>query len=354
MKFFDKKYLKFIILGIILILAYKVIDNIAYLTDALKTFIAILSPVIIGAVIAFFTYRPSKLIAKHISKIKNNFIKKKSLTIGVLIVYSIIAVILSVAFHFVIPVVINNIQDLIAHVPSYYSLIMKYIQNNETLTNLTKNATEKFVAIINADTINYVISLISTIANYFMTFFIGVIFSVYFILYKDRLATHLINLRKLIFKDREEFKIFKYARKIINLFYAYFTGLALDALLIGTVTGIVLALFNVPYAVLLGLVVAFGNMIPFFGAIIAAIVIYIVCALTFGPIPALWSLAFQLVLGQIDGNIIQPRILSHSVGISPLTVLLTVVILGEIFGPLGMILGVPIVAALKLVIYNEN
>ncbi len=354
MKFTDKKYWQYILVGIILIITYKAIDNLGYLTGAILKFLTVLTPVIIGAVIAFFTYRPVKRLADKLYKCKFKFIQNKALTLSVIFIYIIILLFLLVLIRFIIPVVIKNVQDLVNHIPAYYQMIMSFVEKNDTLKDLTKdiNLYEKLVKYINTDTINSIIAIISKIANSFITFFLSVIFSVYFILYKDRMSNHIRRIKEYLFKDKQ-FKLFNYTGKIINLFHSYFSGLALDAILIGTVTAIVLALFKVPYAVLLGVIVAFGNMIPFFGSIVAGIIEYIVCAFTFGPLKALWVLAFQLILGQIDGNIIQPKIIGRSVGVSPLTVLITVVVLGDVFGPLGMILGVPVVAALKIFIDDE-
>ena len=93
-------------------------------------------------------------------------------------------------------------------------------------------------------------------------------------------------------------------------------------------------------------------MIPFFGPIASAAVGYIATAVTMGPLKAIWVLLFQLVLGQVDGNLIQPKIVGTSVGISPFWVIFAVTFFGGIWGPWGMILGVPIVGALGM-LYDD-
>ena len=95
-------------------------------------------------------------------------------------------------------------------------------------------------------------------------------------------------------------------------------------------------------------------MIPFFGPIIAAIIVTFISAMALGPIKALWILLFQIVLGQIDGNVIQPRIIGGSVGISPFWVIFAVLLFGGIWGPWGMLLGVPIVASIRMMILSIN
>jgi len=93
-------------------------------------------------------------------------------------------------------------------------------------------------------------------------------------------------------------------------------------------------------------------MIPFFGPIVSAVIVYIICALVMGPFPALWALLFQIIVGQLDSNLIQPKIVGGSVGISPLWVIFAVTFFGGIWGPLGMIIGVPVVAAIRFLYHD--
>ena len=88
-------------------------------------------------------------------------------------------------------------------------------------------------------------------------------------------------------------------------------------------------------------------MIPFFGPIFAAVLIFILSFLSVGPVKALWILVFQIILGQLDSHIIQPKIISHSVGITPFWVVFAVLVFGELWGVLGMIIGVPLVAVAR-------
>ena len=352
MKKIDKNFLRIIIAGIILIAVYKFIDNLDFIVNAFGALLKILTPIIIGAVIAFFTYRPTRKVASLIAKSKNKRLKKAAPGLGILIVYFIIFGIIVLFFKYMIPLIVKNIQDLVYNAPKYYAILMSFISKNEYLANATANLNlyEKLIKYINTDTINHIVSVLTFIANSFIKFFLSIVLSIYFILERDTVFRYAGKIKSLFFKKKSSGNFSEYFRKIINIFYSYFTGMALDAVIMGTASGIILAIFKVPYAVLLGLIVAFGNMIPFFGSIVSAIIEYIVGALAFGFVGALWIPVMQFVLGQLDGNIIQPRILGHSVGLSPLIVLMSVIIFGDIFGPVGMILGVPVVASLKIVL----
>ena len=108
-------------------------------------------------------------------------------------------------------------------------------------------------------------------------------------------------------------------------------------------------IFKVPYAFMLGLVVAIGNLIPFLGPIIASLIVFLISTLTLGPLSGIWLLILQFVMAQLDSNLLQPKILSESTGISPLLVLISVTVFGSLWGAAGMIIGVPVCAIAKTI-----
>lgn len=340
-----------VLTGVLIIIAYKFIDNISYFLDALGSFIGILTPIIIGAVIAFFLSRPIAAIKGFIEKSKWKFLNKKAQALSIFIVYAAALGIIALFFKYIIPLIVKNIQDLIINAPSYYEFAKKFIEGNEFLSSAAAklNIYEWFTKLLSTDNLNRVISLISGIANSFITSFLSIVLSIYMIIEKDGIFKFFKTAGRLIFREKIDKFDSGYIVKITDIFYSYFTGLALDAVIVGIISTVVLSIFNVPYPVLLGLIVTLGNLIPFFGSIIAAVCEYIVGAFAFGPVHALWIPLFQFILGQIDGNLLQPKILGESVGISPILVLISVIIFGDLFGALGMILGVPVVAAIKLV-----
>ena len=341
-------------IGILLIIAYKFIDNIGYFLNAVGSFFDILTPIIIGAVIAFFLARPITAIKKLIEKSKWKFLAKKSKTLSIAIVYILAFLVIGLFFKYIIPLIVKNIQELITNAPTYYEYAKKFIEGNELLSSAAAqlNIYEWFTKLLSTDTLNKAISIVSGIADSFITSFLSIVLSIYMISDKEGIFRFFKRTGKLIFREKFEKLDSGYIVKTADIFYSYFTGLALDAIIVGFISTIVFLIFRVPYAILLGLIVTLGNLIPFFGSIIAAICEYLVGAFAFGPIGALWIPAFQFILGQIDGNLLQPKILGESVGISPILVLVSVIIFGDLFGPLGMILGVPVVAAVKMMTDN--
>lgn len=362
MKKIQSNWIKLVIAGAILIVIYRLTENLDRTAYSVKNFIGVFTPCIIGAAMAFFLWRPAHRAETLIGKCKITWIAKRKKGLSVLLVYLIIFIFVSVCINVIIPGVVTNIKELAVNAPEYLKKAETFINENEYLSQynfldkLNDKLTEFVRDNLTVGKINKYVTMVGGVANSFMSFFLGIIFSVYILLARDSIKGFAAKVYNRLFAGKTGSIVKTYIYKTIDLFYSYFSALAIDAVLIGTITAVVLAIFKVPYAVLLGLLVAVGNLIPFFGPIIAALCVYIITAIAFGPLKAIWVIAFQLVLGQIDGNLIQPKILGRSTGLKPLLVLFSVVVFGDLFGFLGMIMGVPVIAALKMLVddYLDN
>ena len=354
MKLLDNKWGKFILSGAALLLIYKLLNNFSDVAAVFERIIDILFPVILGLAIAFFLSKPAEKLAKLISKIKLKLIQKNALIISVLIVYAVIILVLFFSVKFVAPKIYKNVEELALNIPTYFQAFNKFIAENDILSkfNGLDFLWDKFADMFNPSQINKYIGIISGIANSFLTFFLAIILSVYMIMEKENIFKFLGKFSDRFLPEKTKNIVYVYGRKTVDRFYSYFTGLALDALLVGILCSLFFSVIKVPYAPLLGFLVAVGNLVPFFGPIIANIIIFIITTITTGPFKALWVLVFQIIFGQIDGNIIQPKILSNSTGISPLLVLVAVIIFGNLFGFLGMVIGVPLFAVIKDVVVD--
>lgn len=353
MKKIESYWWKILAVGIILIVAWKVLDF-SNVKSWIKSAFDIMMPFIIGAVLAFFTNKPSKAIEEFLKRKAKRLSKKAARVISVLSVYAVLIAILAFSLNFLIPALYVNMQDLVKNAPSYYETIKNFTDNSEFLSSLgiLDKISESVMSYINFSMMGKFVGIVSSVANSVLTFFLGIILSIYILLEKESLANFFKTLGKLVLKGKHSATVAMYCGEFAKLFNSYFLGLMFDALLMGVLSSIFFALFGAPFPLLLGLCVAIGNMIPFFGPIASAAVGYIATAVSMGPLKAIWVLLFQLVLGQVDGNLIQPKIVGTSVGISPFWVIFAVTFFGGIWGPWGMILGVPIVGALGM-LYDD-
>lgn len=351
MKIFDKNCIKLIFVGLILIVAYKSINSIGNILSYASLLVRVLMPLILGSVIALFVYSPVCRLKKLLCKTEKKWIVKYALHISTVLVYVFLFAIIALAIDFIMPVLYKNAEELALNIPGYVDKLNALLSRVDFFPELNLNHIGgQLLSYLDFARLNEYLSVITDIANSFVSVLVSIIISVYIVLDKERIFCFLAKLRTHVRFGEKTDVFIVYIKKIVYLFRSYFAGLFIDALLIGIFSTIVFSCFNVPYAVFLGLVVTIGNLIPFFGPIIAAFITYLIGMISLGPVNALWILAFQLVLGQIDGNLIQPRIVGSQVGVSPLLVLISVTVFGGLFGPVGMILGVPVCAAIKLVL----
>ena len=186
--------------------------------------------------------------------------------------------------------------------------------------------------------------------NVIFDLFVTIVVSVYMLLERSDIKSFLQNLSKAIFDKKTNEAIARYYRKTNSIFFSFITSQLLDAIIVGIVTGIAMSIMKVKYAVLLGFLIGLFNIIPYFGAIVAVIIAVIITIFTGGFIQAIWLAVIVVALQQIDANIINPKILGNSLNLSPILVIFAVTVGGAYFGVLGMFLGVPVIAFIKIIL----
>lgn len=178
---------------------------------------------------------------------------------------------------------------------------------------------------------------------------IAIIVSVYFLLGKDKLCS---QAKKIAFAYLPE-KVFNKTQEIIhlsnNMCGKFIVGKIIDSTIIGVICFICLSIFQFDYALLISVIVGVTNVIPFFGPFIGAIPSAFLL-LIIDPVQCFWFVIFIIILQQIDGNIIGPKILGNSVGVSGIWIMVSVIIGGGLFGVAGMVLGVPVFAVIYTLI----
>ncbi len=338
--------------GLLFVVGYKIIDNFSKILDHVLMIFDILTPFIIGGVIAFFLHKPVDKLRFLIEKARIPLLKKYSMPLAIGGVYLLFLLVCAFVISFLIEAIYDNIAEIITNWDIISARAMEIFNgvNIPQKQEWLDKANAFLTNLLETEVLLKAGNIVGGVASSLVSIFTGLIISVYTIAEKESLKALVRSGLYLVFRSSRVLKINSYIRRLIDMFYSYFTGLAIDAVVIGAVSIVFYMLYDAPYPWLLGLVAAVGNMIPFFGPIIAAIIITLMCLIALGPLDALWVLLFQLVLGQIDGNLIQPRIVGNSVGISPFWVIFAVLFFGGIWGAAGMLLGVPIVAAVRMVL----
>lgn len=194
----------------------------------------------------------------------------------------------------------------------------------------------------------YAIGMTSRVINLFLS----IIISIYTLLYKDLLIATIDRIAKLFIKKRSLEIIKSYLNQTNEIFYKFISTQFLDAFILGVLATIILALIGVKYAVTLGILLGICNMIPYFGAMFASILTVFITFLTGGATLAIITGISLLILQQIDGNIIGPRLMGGALNMNPILIILSITIGGAYFGVIGMFLSIPIAAMLKIIFNN--
>ena len=197
-----------------------------------------------------------------------------------------------------------------------------------------------------------VTSLTSSVYSVVMVIFnilLGIVAAVYILIFKEELCAQAKKVTVAVFSRQHADRLLELARRTNSIFGGYVMGKIIDAVLVGVITYFGVLFMGMPYAALIGTIVGVTNIIPFFGPFLGAVPSALLLMID-KPVNALYFCIFILILQQVDGNIIENRILGEKLGISDFWVLVAILVFGGIFGFAGMLLGVPVFAVLYTVI----
>lgn len=360
-----KTWLFFFTIGIALMLAYKIIESIGNLTNVIGNLISIVSPFFAGLLMAYLLYIPENKIEKSYRKAKSKFIRKHARKFAIFTTYLIAILLLIIIINFILPVLIESINELIGNLENYYNKVI------ETYNNLPDDSIFKTEKVYNAlkelqnfdvqkylsfDRITGYVKGVVGFATGIFDIFVALVVSIYILAERNEILAFFKRLTKVMFKEKTVNRIEKYFYRANGVFFKFISSQFIDAVIVGVLATIVMKLLHIKYASLLGFSIGLFNMIPYFGAIIAVSISALITLITGGVSTAAIMLISIVILQQIDANIINPKIIGDSLEISPILVILSVTIGGGYFGVLGMFLGVPAAAILKILVndYIDN
>lgn len=354
------KWLYWFLFAVAVIMVYKTLDNFTAIGNWLQGFLDVLMPFIIGILIAYILYIPSRKIENIYSKVqKPRIIAKKARALSVLTVYLIAVLLIVMAFRFLIPAIANAVVDFVNNFQGYYTAMMTSIENlpedsvlkSDIVLNLINEIQNIDVKqFFNMENLAQYAKGAINIASKVFDFFVALVVSVYVLMQRREILEFFKKLGKALFKENTYQSIGRYFNRTNNIFFNFIAGQVLDGVVVGIITSIGMSIIGVKYAVPLGFMIGLFNLIPYFGAIIGVVLATFITFLTGGLTQAITMVIVVIVLQQIDANIINPKIIGTSLKISPLLVIFGVTVGGAYFGVWGMFLAVPIIAVFKLVV----
>lgn len=351
------KWMYWFSFAVALILVYKVLDSFSDIKLWFSNLFSVLSPFIVGIIIAYILYIPSRKFEQIYGKVK--IIKKRARPLSVFTVYILFILLVVIGIRFLVPAITSSFQDLVNNFQSYYVSI------KESIMALPENSifkSERFMNVINQfngfkieDYINlnmigqYAQGVISFASGIF-DMFVSLVVSLYLLLDRKKIIYFIKKFVGAFFNNQLYKNIGKYFHRTNEIFCKFLSSQFLDAIVVAILTSVAMSIMHIKYAVMLGLFIGLFNLIPYFGAIIAVTISVILTILTGGISQAIEMAIVVIILQQIDANFINPKIVGESLEISPLLVIFSVTVGGAYFGILGMFLAVPISAVIKLLI----
>ena len=191
------------------------------------------------------------------------------------------------------------------------------------------------------------ISYLTKIGGYIVNIFVGLAISFYLLMDKDFMLKGWSRFRRAVFSESINKRLDLFWKEFDFVVSGYIRGQLIDVFIIGILISLVLLFLGIDYAIVIGIISGFANLIPMIGSTLATIVAVVVALAGDTPIKALYALILLIILQQIDGNIIVPKVVGKSVNLHPLMVVLSLFIFGSLFGLVGMLVAVPITALFK-------
>ena len=355
----EKKTLKNIFLGVALcIILYWLLHE----TDRVKAVFAVISdvsfPFVLGACLAFILNVPMRAIEGLLKGVKKPGFRR---VLSVLLTFVAVLLVLAIVFLLLIPQIVNTVESLVPKLVEFFNNVQTFvidsINNNPDLVELIGTELNKFDwAGLVQDAIKMVsnslttivsgaLVAISTASSVIMDVVIALVFAVYCLFQKETLAR---QGRKLVYAFLPE-KAADYIVRVLRLtnatFSNFFSGQCVEVCILGTMFAVSMAIFQMPYIPLVSVLVAVTAFIPVVGAWIGCVfgAFFILVA---NPLQAVWFVVMFVVLQQIENNLIYPRVVGTSIGLSGMWVLIAVGVGGSLMGVAGMFLMIPVTSVI--------
>ena len=345
----DPKYVKICsYVCLTVLITFILLRILSYSGDFWRTlwtmFTAILKPIIIGGIISYLFMPVVERIEHLLSKEDKPWRRPAAVAIFYISVALILALII-LALFFAVKGGINElmnldfeaIKDFLLSLSDQFSKEIESIQEKMADTDLPIGKAGDLLT-----------GFINSVAGFFSGLLFGVIFSIYFMLDGKNLKKYWLNVCNLIFGDKCMAYLSQIASDADSVFSGYIRGQFIDAVIVGTCSSILLLLAGVPYAVVIGILMGIGNLIPYVGPVVGYGATAIICLIMGQFDKLIIGILIIAVIMFVDGNVVNPKLLSSNIEVHPLLVIAALLAGGALGGFVGMLVAVPCAALLKL------
>lgn len=366
----SSKYFTISIYTVLTVLVVSLIVKAVFFWDStskvINNLISTLSPFLIGVLIAFLI-NPLVNWIRNTVLVKWLHIKNRGLNklLAIFIAYFIVLTITSLGLIYIIPEIINSLNQLLDKMPVWANAIMDFINgladkypelNFKYIQDIINNADstlQSFLSDIIKGMTTTIVSTGVSIIKFVFNFIVAIIVSCYLLIDKKMQARSIKRMIYAFFKEERANEICRNIRRAITIFSDFFDGKMIDSLIMGIlcfVCMMIISLFGIEgfanCALLVSIIVGITNMIPYFGPFLGGIPSVLLLCI-YSPKSGIIFAILIIVLQQLDGNVIGPKILGDSTGLRPLWIIFAITLGGWLAGVAGMLLGVPCVAVIS-------
>lgn len=348
------------LMGLILftIAVYVCFENIDVVLHTLMRVIGLLSPFILGGCIAFIMNVPMRVIERNL--FRNEKLKRIKRPISILLTLIFILGILFIVTFVISPELIRTISTLVKSIPAFgekvqvqltelvnkYPDLQRYIADfqfdwNQIDWEMVAKNILGFAQDFTSNIFNSTIGIVGSIVSGLTNFIIGFVFAIYILTQKENLSRQAKKILYAYLPEKRAERTIYIFTLAENTFSNFLSGQCTEAIILGCMFFVAMTIFKLPYALLVGVLIAFTALIPIFGAFIGCF-IGAFLILMISPVQALWFVILFNVLQQIEGNLIYPHVVGGSVGLPSIWVLFAVTVGGNLMGIFGMLIFIPI------------
>lgn len=320
---------------------------------------AALQPVMIGIVLAYLLCPVAKFLERQLGRVK--WLARAARPLSVLLTLIFALGILGLFCALVLPQVAESIRSLVVDLPGLLEVqlarLQTYLQSDSdaaaTAMQMIASVETFLMTWIKENlfsTVSNVAGSVLSVGSAIVNFVVSVVVTVYLLLDRER---YLAQCRKLFYAVSQNKRFNRAVMEVLHqadqIFSGFISGKLLDSLIVGIICFVCLTVLKIPYAMLVSVIVGVTNIIPMFGPFIGAIPSAFLILLV-SPSKCIVFVIFVVILQQVDGNIIGPRILGNSTGLSAFYVTVAMLLFGKLMGFVGMIVGVPLFATLYYIV----
>ncbi len=366
----NKKYLYLGGTAIIVLVVWQVLNITLLSWDHVMGMVGMintaLSPVYIGLIIAYLLDPLMGILEAHVmDPLAHRILKKKvhladGIARGVSVFVVILAAIFALfgLFMLVLPELVNSLTSLVNNMPSYYQVLREWIQGlgkshpeiAQYTMNLSESAYQQLRTWLENDLLPSSTQILASVSGSVMGFlstlfdiFIGLIISIYLLANKEVFLAQSRKLIYSIFPVNRANNLLELCGEANYIFSKFISGKLIDSVIVGIITFFVMSILGMPYASLISVIIGVTNVIPFFGQYIGIIPSAFLVLLV-SPVQCLIFLIVIIIIMQVDGNIIGPKIIGETTGLGSFWILFSILVFGSLFGLIGMLVAVPVFA----------